>query len=155
MILYRFSYMSYSFREVLRLERFRRAELTLCVCLCLCVCVGGKEGMLTCLRRCRGWWWDSRVPEWWPTVWIGYCPWSCLGEGHPQGLITAYRNIHKHGQTRFKLPWAKESNKATHKQVLPHCQWTWLLQLGISAPPPLWLLQWPGGQSQMDPCECP
>lgn len=101
--------MSWSFKGVLRLERFRHVQSWLWVCVCVCVCVGGKGGMLTCLRRCRGWWWDSRAPEWWPTVWIGYCPWSCLGGGHPQGLTTA----HTSDETCFKLPWAKESNKAT------------------------------------------
>lgn len=107
--------MSWSFRGVLRLERFRYVQSWLCecVCVCVCLCVGGKGGMLTCLRRCRGWWWGSRAPEWWPTVWIGYCPWSCLGGGHPQGSTTAHISIYKHVQTRFKWPWAKESNKAS------------------------------------------
>lgn len=56
---------------------------------------------------------------------------------------------------KFKLVLNDHELKRVTKQALPHCQWTWLLQLGISAPPPLWLLQWPRGRFQMDPCECP
>lgn len=44
--------------------------------------------ILTCLRRCPGWWWGSRAPGLWQVVWSGWSHGSSLGVDHPQGLVT-------------------------------------------------------------------
>ncbi len=64
--------------------------------------------------------------------------------------LTAWGIIFKMKITLFN----EEMNEDFHDS-LPHFLWTWRPPQGISGPPPLWLPQWPGDQSQTGPCGCP
>lgn len=55
----------------------------------------------------------------------------------------------------FQMKILFNENVQVFHNPLPHFLWTWRPPQGISGPPPLWLPQWPGDQSQTGPCGCP